>query len=634
MAKKLLFAGILMLHAALPGATPALDLQQQRELFQHTETLLDRKQFALAEANLQRLQDYPLYAYLQYHLLQDRLWLQSAIEAFVKDYADTRYADALRRKWLRFLAENGQWSVFLQQYRETDDAALQCWWRQAQHAAGAAVQALEAARELWTVGHSQPRECDALFEALQNSGYLTDAVKWRRFELALHERNAGIAKYVMRLLSPPQQAVADLWLQVHQRPALIEDPATWNKPYPNVGAIFAHGVERLAENSLETALTVWEQRRRQFVIGAQYADRVEKKFGMSLARRKDSRAYEHFSRIVFADDPVVREWTVRAALLEQNWQHVDAALQRLSAAEKQAPQWQYWQGRALQETDRAPQAELVFKQLAQDRSFYGFLAADYTGQAYQLADRPAPVAQEDIDALHARRAFRIVEELRWLGRDNDAEKQWWFAVGQLDQRQKMQAAKLAQQWAWHSVAVFTLAKADYWDDLGLRFPALYSEQIKRYAFQQGLEPAIVYGLVRQESVFDTHARSSAGARGLMQLMPSTAQLVAGKLHDASPASHNLFNPDMNLKYGTAYYKQLLNRFEGHVALAAAGYNAGPQRVVQWRSGFRAVPADIWIETIPFKETRKYVSSVLTYSMIYQQRLGLGGLRLKDLLRDV
>lgn len=634
MTKKIIIACILMLHAILPGSAAALDLQQQRELFLRTEDYLDRKQSDLAEVTMQRLRDYPLYAYLQYRLLQDKLSSQGDIEAFLNAYADTYYADALRQKWLHYLAGNQQWPAFLQHYRATGDTALQCLWRQAQYATGASAQVLDAAKALWTVGHSQPRECDALFDVLQNSGALTDEIKWRRFELALQNGNVGVANYSKRLMSPVQQSAADLWLQVHKRPALINDQAFSNNTPAGLGNIFAHGVECMAESDLETALAIWEQRRQGFVIETPYADRVEKKLGMQLARRKDVRAYEHLSRIVADSDALVREWRVRAALLEQDWQHVDAALQRLAAEERTAPQWQYWLGRMLTETGKTQQAAPVFEQLAQDRSFYGFLAADYTGKAYQLADRPAPVAQQDIDMLHARRAFRIVEELRWLGRNGDANRQWWFTVGQLDQPHKMQAAKLAQQWNWHSVAVFTLARADYWDDIDLRFPAPFTEQIKRYASLQGLEPAVVYGLVRQESVFDSQARSPAGALGLMQLMPSTAQLVAGKLDGRAQAAGNLFDPDVNLKYGTFYFKQLLSRFGGHVALAAAGYNAGPQRAVQWRPGFRPVPADIWIETIPFKETRKYVSSVLMYSMIYQQRLGLGGIKLSDLMREV
>lgn len=633
MAKKCFLVGVLLMTSFLPAMAAALDLSQQRQLFQETEILLNRKHLQQVERNMARLRDYPLYAYLQYRLLQDKLWLQSEIEAFVKEYSDTHYTEKLRRDWLRYLAENQQWTVFMQQYRDSGDSALQCLWRQAQYATGAKDQALEAARELWAVGHSQPRECDVLFETLLRSPFMTDELKWERFELALQADNTGVANFIKRLLGGSRQPAADFWLQVHQRPQLIEDSSVWSKSYEELGTIFAHGVVRMADKDLETALAVWDQRQQQITVGQKHADRVEKKLAMSLARHKDSRAYEHFNRIVSADTEV-REWTVRAALLEQNWEHVDAALQRLSPEEQRAPQWQYWLGRALQETGKPQQAAQVFAQLAQDRSFYGFLAAEYSGQNYGLNDQPPPVTASEIETLRARRAFRIVEELRWLGRDQEAVRQWWHAVRLLDKPQKVLAAKLAQQWAWHPLAVFTLARADYWDDMSLRFPAPYTEQIKRYADQQGLEPAIVYGLVRQESVFDPDARSAAGALGLMQIMPGTAQYIAGKLNDGRRPANSLYEPEVNLKYGTFYYKQLLDRFDGHVALAAAGYNAGPQRVVRWRAGYRPVPADIWIETIPFKETRKYVSSVLMYSIIYQQRLGLGGFKLKDLMRDV
>ena len=198
----------------------------------------------------------------------------------------------------------------------------------------------------------------------------------------------------------------------------------------------------------------------------------------------------------------------------------------------------------------------------------------------------------------------------------------------------MIAAKLAQQWQWDQVAIITLVKADYWDDLALRFPVNYLNQIQSNAYRQNLDPAVVFGLIRQESMLDKNAQSAVGAKGLMQIMPKTGQQIARSLGEPWQAENSLFNPDINIKYGVFYYRQLLNRFDGHFALATAAYNAGPNRVSKWLPDNRPVPADVWIETIPFKETRKYVTSVLSYSIIYQQRLQSNALKITKLLFDV
>ena len=198
----------------------------------------------------------------------------------------------------------------------------------------------------------------------------------------------------------------------------------------------------------------------------------------------------------------------------------------------------------------------------------------------------------------------------------------------------MIAAKLAQQWQWDQVAIITMVKADYWDDLALRFPVNYLSQVQNNAYLQDLDPAIIFGLIRQESMLDKDAKSAVGALGLMQIMPETGQQIARNLNEPWKAESRLFNPDVNIKYGAFYYKQLLNRFDGHFALAMAAYNAGPNRVVKWLPNDKSVPADVWIETIPFKETRKYVTSVLSYAIIYQQRIQRNALKITRLLFDV
>jgi len=450
--------------------------------------------------------------------------------------------------------------------------------------------------------------------------------------LALKKDNISLANYVKQLLDKPNQPVADVWLQIHKNPALIQDTLVLNGN-ERQGRLFAHGVDRMARSDLDLAISLWDSRKHSILMDNQTAQQLERRLALALARARDNRSYDRLNQVV-AVDAEVREWKVKAALLEQNWQHVAHALTGLTIEEQQKPQWQYWQARSLVETGNVLKGMLIYNRLSEDRSFYGFMAADSVNKPYSITDKPVFLAGNELETMAQQTDFRGIQELKILNREAEAKRQWWFTIKNLPKEQLMVAAKLAQQWQWDQVAIMTLVKADYWDDLTLRFPVNYLSQIQYNAYWQNLDPAIIFGVIRQESMLDKNARSAVGALGLMQIMPGTGQEIASTLHETWQAENSLLNPDVNIKYGTFYYKQLLTRFDGHFALATAAYNAGPNRVVKWLPNDRPVPADVWIETIPYKETRKYVTSVLSYAIIYQQRIQRNALKITRLLFDV
>jgi soluble lytic murein transglycosylase len=607
-------------------------LEQQRQAFLLAEKLAAQGNQSAFLSVSATLADYPLYPYLQYQWLKNNLSETDKILGFLLTYKDSRYADLLRTDWLTYLANNERWPEFIKYYQAGDNTALECRFYWANYKVGNQELALNAAKRLWAVGDRQPEECDALFSVLAISPVFTTDLIWQRFELALKKDNKALASYVLRFLDSPDQATAEFWLQVHKKPALIEGGLFMGAD-DLYGRIFAHGVDRLAQADLDSALGLWDSRKRNFVINNQTTQQIERRLALALARARDIRAFNRLNQLLTADTEV-REWKVRAALLEQNWQHVAEALAGLTSEEQQTPQWQYWQARSLIENGNVLQGWAIFNQLAQDRSYYGFMAADAVNKPYNLADKPVVIMGDALEKLAQTTDFKAIQELEILSRDAEAKRQWWFTVKKLPKEQILLAAKLAQRWQWDQVAIMTLVKADYWDDLALRFPMSYLDQVQSNADWQQLDPAIIFGLIRQESMLDNNAKSAVGARGLMQIMPETGQQIARNLNEPWQTENSLFNPDINIKYGAFYYKQLLNRFDGHFALAAAAYNAGPSRVVKWLPYDKPVASDIWIETIPFKETRKYVTSVLSYAIIYQQRLQRNTLKITGLLFDV
>lgn len=663
------------------GAVFGNALDQQRNNFLQAEKLLAQGNTDAFMRISDTLTDYPLYPYLQYLWLKDNLQQTSQVLSFLTSYKDTRYGGLLRTKWLDYLAKNEQWDDFIRHYiardggyaanlsgtgsatsrdgeyaanlpetgsaiakdgvyvaslpgagaaKATENPALECQYNLAIYKTGNQQQALNEAKRLWATGDSLPQECDPLLLVLMMSPGFTPELIWQRFELALNKDNVSVAEYVRRSMNITDQDIADVWLRVHQKPELIENS---NFLSPQMGKLFAHGIERLAKSDLSLAIKLWDDRKRTFRIDDQIIWKVERSLAMGLARSRNPGAYYRLSQLPVVDAET-NEWKVRAALLEQNWQHVAEALTGLTPKERQDPKWQYWQARLLDKTGNSLQAKDAYAKLAEDRSFYGFLAADTVNKPYRLSNKPVFLAANELNNLADEADFKMVREFKALNRDMEAERQWWYAVNLLSKERRMIAAKLAQQWHWDQVAITTLVKADYWDDLELRFPVYYSNQIRNNAARHDLDPAIVFGLIRQESIFNKDAESSVGARGLMQVMPRTGMQIARELKEKWLSDNSLFNPDVNVRYGAYYYKKLLKQFHGHFALAIAAYNAGSGRVSKWLPNVQSVPADIWIETIPFKETRKYVTSVLSYSIIYQQLMQRKGLKIKEFMLDV
>lgn len=628
----LLLINLLMVGVCNAGASEQ-SLAAMRKTFLQAEQYIsqgrDSDYFTLADT----LKAYPLYPYLQYQWLKTHLDDDNSVLSFLRESAQSRYAGVLHQKWLLQLGRKQQWSTFLQHYRNGDDTELQCYYAQAQFQIGQQQPALDSARRLWLTGKSQPDGCEALFAILKASVYFNRDLIWQRFQAALSQDNASLAVQMQSLLPDQDKPAAETWLKLHRKPQLVKEAGDWKRQYPQAGMLFAHAIVRWLDSDPSAALNSWDAEKQNFTIPAEIAADTEKRIAMALAFKRDNRAYQRLAQLAGSDGPA-REWRVRSALSQQNWRDVGTALAALSEEEKRQDKWQYWQARTLAASGQPEPARAIFQQLAKNRSFYGVLAADRLQQNIALTDRPVAVSRQEIELLQQQNDFRVAAELLAIDRRQEAKRQWWYAIARLDNRSLSVAAKLAQQWQWPAMAIFTIAKANDWDDMELRFPLQYSAQIQDSAAAQQLDPALIFGLIRQESAFDEQADSPAGAKGLMQLMPTTGQQIAASLKDHWSHETNLFNPEINVKYGSYYYKKLLKQFDGHYLLATAAYNAGANRVKRWLPEGKALPGDIWIESIPYKETRGYVSSVLLYALIYQQRLQRNALKPGELIREV
>ena len=459
---------------------------------------------------------------------------------------------------------------------------------------------------------------------------------WQRIEKAMEAGQWRLARYLGRGLNEADRAWVKRWIALYQDPSLAAQPDRVGQAHPYREAMLSHATRRLARWNGAKALNLWHTIAPRYSFTDSQIQRTEHYILRNLVRTpgEDVYAFVREVDIKVDDDIKVHEARIGAALLREDWPQVLRWIAALPQAVRGDERWLYWLGRALEGIGQGDAARPVYHQAAAQRSYYGFLAADRIDGEYHLdhAETPAPTSL--VEQIAARDGVRRAAELFALERWTDARREWHWATKAMDAEQLKAAAKLAEQRGWHDQAIFTLAKTGYWDDLELRFPMEHAKLVERNAKRHGIEKAWVFAVMRQESAFMDDARSHAGAMGLMQLMPATARSVARQmLKRKPPRRHELMEPDINIALGSAYLKQMKGELGDSSVLATAAYNAGPHRVVRWLPD-RTLPADVWIELVPFDETRGYLRRVLAYTVIYEKRMGRTPTRLHKRLHPV
>ena len=631
-----------VLHRALPivlwlaagglqTSQAGTSLEQQRQQFRQAERALAAGDRQTYERLKESLRDYPLYPYLEYNELRRDLASASGrrIERFLAEHHDVPLAGRLRAAWLNRLAERGRWRDYLAFYEPDGNADRRCHYVRALLATGERATALDHVESLWLHGHSRPRACDPVFDAWRSAGRQTEELVWRRVELAMGEGEIRLARYLERYLGNPEKVWLNRWLRVHRNP----QQALRDHPYRE--RILAHAVQRLVRFDEFDALELWSKLKDRYPFSADRRYDVERALALSLAREDATQAYRFLQGVTpRLEDRRLHAALLRAALRRRDWPQMLEWLDRLPPALSGLERWRYWRGRALEQLGREAEAQDVFAEVAGERSYYGFLAADRAGLPYAMEHAETPVDAAALRRVEALPPVRRAREFLALERPVDARREWYHLQQRLDVPDLQAAAKLAQSWGWRDQAIFTLARTGYWDDLELRFPLQHAEMVREHAARNALEPAWVYAVIRQESAFNRRAHSPAGARGLMQLMPATARLVATKLLNRRPPSRaGLYDPAVNIDLGTTYLRHVLDQLGNHPVLATAAYNAGPHRVKSWLPE-SPVEADVWVELVPFSETRGYLRRVLYYTAIYENRLGERPNRISGRMRPI
>lgn len=618
--------GILCLLWTASGAYADDSLDAQRQAF--------RERYADAELGIWRAGDAQTALLKRYVLWPDlraaylRATMRTAddgpIQEFLQTYGDLKPARELRYQYALHLAHSDRDAEFLdlytQYYADLGVARLDCHALAVEMKAASLTEILARARPLWLVGKNQARECDPVFDALRAANLLDESLYAERYALAVDNRELAIARYLSRSLPEDYRREAGRWTEAYGAPGRFLDRRHTALDSATYRRQLRAAVEQIAYKDPQTAFNYWQELAQEFDFSGDDRAELARHTALWLARYHQDNAYTELANLSGAAvDDEVRRWRVRTSLRRYAWQDAADRLAELSTHDRDSPQWQYWAAQAMQQLgDNA--ARPIFLKLAEERSYYGFLAADAIGADYNFAHSDLEADEEVLKRIEKLPAFERARELFMTGLDGRGRSEWDAAVRTLTADEQVQAAILAHRWGWHSRAITTAAQIGRYDDLGIRYPLPLAETFAVFSSAASIQPSWAYGIARSESLFMRDIRSSAGAIGVMQLTPSTGKITARALNYPYAGTSTLTDASSNIRLGTWYLGRMQTRFFDNPVLATAAYNAGPLRVDAWLPDRQPLTAAIWIETIPYAETRDYVRRVLTAETIFSWRL--------------
>lgn len=597
------------------------DRASQRAAFVRAEKRVWQMNNSDLAEEVKALGDYPLIPYLIERKLSDKPKLSdlAQIRVFLDTYEGTPLARKLRRNWLSYLAKRNKAALFIEFYRPTSNAKLACSFLDFQIKQGVEITKMfDEIAFLWTVGKSQPKECDRIFDLWIGAEQLTEDLILLRIKKAADGGRHTLIPYLRKLLPSEKQYLADLWHKTRRDPATVRKTELFHGKYPLIEAeIMSYGLSRLIWRDQNLAMKTMEKAESRMTFTKAQKSRVYGKFGIKLAIDNHLAAEKWLLKAAeVGDDSEVMRWHLAYLLRQQDWARIVLLIENAAAQKVSSNEYSYWLARAYEQLGRQQEANVLYTQLSEHRHYYGFLASARADKPYQLeyspVDMPVDIINTTLSLSSSHRAY----ELRQLGRHYEARLEWRHTQGLLDEEDKLATSIISSAWEWHDQAIFTFSREGYLDDVVRRFPKAFEEILVREAKKNKIDPEWAFAIARRESSFMPDAVSSANARGLMQVLPSTAKY----LEKRRISSSQLLDVEVNAKIGNKYLRYLMDKLDNNSILATASYNAGWRRVRQWLPENEALESDIWVELIPFKETRNYVKAVTAYKQIYNAQL--------------
>ncbi|MEA1990168.1 MAG: transglycosylase SLT domain-containing protein [Pseudomonadota bacterium] len=623
-------------HSVQAQTDKSLLSSQQKDFLAAYKAIKRNDRKAIAQYK-KKLKNYPLIVYLNYHDYRMHLGATPSkqIKAFIKTNQDNYLGDKLYTKWLVHLAGQKKWTTFLNNYKPQKSQSLQCYHIQALANRKQTTKAIKLAKPIWQNSTELTKACRPIDKLLRNQKKLTGGMVWTRIDLAMNKRKTKLAKKLSKDLSKKEKAMFDYWMKVYKKPSLVS--ATLPKTISSriKKKIFTQGVRFLASKDPKLAHKSLNKFYKQYGLNKDQYAILKRKVALRTAYKYAPQAGGFLDEVngSSAKTKDTLRWQAQVALKNSDWADLLETIELMPAETQKDKQWLYWKARALEATKQQKEANDLYNRLAKQRNYYAFLAADRLKKPYQF--NPNPVKKRDTKYLVKKYPeLERIQELMAVDWPLSAKREWYQLLNRVNKDELQAIAVLANQWDQHSQAIRSLAKARKWHDLGLRFPTPHKQPVMQNADKNKIDPAWIYGIMRRESAFSEDVKSPVGAVGLMQLMPKTAKYIGNKIGVKKVSYKDLIKANNNIELGSAYLSYLSGKYEGNKVLATASYNAGPNRVDRWIPKKGSLPADQWIDSIPFTETRAYVKAVLEYTTIFKSLLNKKYDRLEDVMPPI
>lgn len=560
-------------------------------------------------------------AYLAKYLAYE-FWVEHLPDSPQPDFLQfieptTPLTQKLREKWLYRLAEKQDWVNFKLYYRPTVNTGLRCYAQIAQYKTEQKQEAVQNALSLWFIPEMQlSTACHKLFTLLQQEHAFSSTQLEQRIAHALEHNHSALAYDLLLKMGPPFAQETNMLTVISRNPRKI----LFLHPGPLAGALSLYGLNLLLNRSLESAISLWETPHIQKLLSTRQSQQFLAHLALykTMRNQKDAGLWLAKVQPKYRDD-VLRDWGIRYALMQEDWQEIEQITDHVRL-ESSEPFQVYWRARALDKLGQHSAAQTLYQALAPKRQYYGFLASIALHQNLQFEAEPTT---KDLSQLAIYKP--ITDQIA----DYHRTKQTYLAAHMLNEF-SMELSKteksalvywVATHLHWHGKAIYLSNTDDVLkNQLVLRFPITYQEPIQKLANHYHISPALIYATIRQESTFLEDIKSEAGAYGLMQILPRTAKTIAKQEKIPYFDVKELFHPEKNLQIGVAYLHTLHYQFKAHPVLIMAAYNAGPKQVRHWVTRHSPKEMDVWIETLPWQETRNYLKNVMSFYAVYQYRM--------------
>lgn len=622
--KKFIFSCIL-LSSSLAGA---LTLDAQRSIFTETLELQDKKEWEKANKKMSSIVNYPLTYLTQYNYMNANISKASDkdILHFIQTNESKAVSNNLQRTYLFYLAKEKRWAEFLA-VRNTmpNNSTLQCNYLQASISQGKGETVWPEAQNIWLSKTWLPSACKEVYNFYEKKKILTQTDIWQRFQLAYNKDKPTLMRSLTRKLNGNKKILATKLITLHKKPTNISASRLFTSRTADSFPFIVHSLKRLTKRDINKAMKAFSELGKKIDFNDGEIKEINIQFATTIIQNKKLWLFSWLDKeLPNLENTSLIEQRIRYAIKHDDWKNIEYWIKKLPEEERSSTAWSYWQARVLERKGDSQKSTELYQEVATHRSYHGFMAAEKLGVSFPFNANTIIKKQGSLSDLN--KDLILMEELVFHQLNHQAKQQWRRLLNRQNTELQQQLGLYAFGKGWAHLSVLASINSKSWDALNIRFPSAKPELFISEAKKYDLEETYIYAITRRESSFDEHARSPVGASGYMQLMPRTAKETARKINLKKYKKVEQLNQGhFNVQLGTAYFNGLLKYYKGNRLLATAAYNAGPSRVDKWfspkkKKGEQGIKMDSWVESIPYRETRAYVKSILVYNVIYQHML--------------